>query len=202
MKLAPSTSASRPWAERRQRSIWKSRSCACTNPCAKNRSSWVAAWMCGTPHVSRTTRTGAERPSTFERSGHRRHDRLRQRRCRGSLTRDQRRRRRGRERIDQVDYAHGAQRRSARRIRSRNGNHAEAARADSRTTSSAWKPHEKSMALGELASHLGNIPNWGATILNDLSFDLAERAAEPDRRRPRAPTSSPCSTTRPSARGR
>ena len=39
----------------------------------------------------------------------------------------------------------------------------------------AWKPHEKSMALGELASHLGNIPNWGGTILNDLSFDLAER---------------------------
>jgi uncharacterized damage-inducible protein DinB len=37
----------------------------------------------------------------------------------------------------------------------------------------AWKPHEKSMALGELASHLGNIPNWTATILNDSSFDLA-----------------------------
>ena len=37
----------------------------------------------------------------------------------------------------------------------------------------AWRPHEKSMALGELASHLGNIPNWAARILNDLSFDLA-----------------------------
>ncbi len=37
----------------------------------------------------------------------------------------------------------------------------------------AWKPHEKSMALGELASHLGNIPNWGGRILNDSSFDLA-----------------------------
>src|ERR1700694_5480222 len=37
----------------------------------------------------------------------------------------------------------------------------------------AWKPHEKSMALGELASHLGNIPNWAGTILNDASFDLA-----------------------------
>ena len=37
----------------------------------------------------------------------------------------------------------------------------------------AWRPHEKSMALGELASHLSNIPNWAGTILNDLSFDLA-----------------------------
>ena len=44
----------------------------------------------------------------------------------------------------------------------------------------AWKPHEKSMALGELACHLGNIPNWAGTILNESSFDLAERAAEPD----------------------
>ena len=37
----------------------------------------------------------------------------------------------------------------------------------------SWKPHEKSMSLGGLATHLGNIPNWGATILNDASFDLA-----------------------------
>jgi hypothetical protein len=28
------------------------------------------------------------------------------------------------------------------------------------------KPHEKSMALGELACHLGNIPNWAGTILD------------------------------------
>ena len=25
----------------------------------------------------------------------------------------------------------------------------------------AWKPHEKSMSLGGLATHLGNIPSWG-----------------------------------------
>ncbi len=42
----------------------------------------------------------------------------------------------------------------------------------------SWKPHEKSMSLGGLATHLGNIPNWGATILNDVSFDLA--AAPPN----------------------
>jgi uncharacterized damage-inducible protein DinB len=39
----------------------------------------------------------------------------------------------------------------------------------------SWRPHEKSMALGELASHLGNIPNWGGMILNNSSFDLDER---------------------------
>jgi uncharacterized damage-inducible protein DinB len=37
----------------------------------------------------------------------------------------------------------------------------------------AWKPHEKSMTLGGLATHLGNIPNWAGAILNDTSFDLA-----------------------------
>jgi uncharacterized damage-inducible protein DinB len=37
----------------------------------------------------------------------------------------------------------------------------------------SWKPHEKSMSLGGLATHLGNIPSWGTTILNDAFFDLA-----------------------------
>lgn len=36
-----------------------------------------------------------------------------------------------------------------------------------------WKPHEKSMTLGGLATHLSNLPNWGSTILNDASYDLA-----------------------------
>jgi uncharacterized damage-inducible protein DinB len=49
----------------------------------------------------------------------------------------------------------------------------------------AWKPHEKSMALGELASHLGNIPNWAATIFNDSSYDLAD-ATKQDLRPSRA----------------
>ena len=38
-----------------------------------------------------------------------------------------------------------------------------------------WKPHQKSMALGGLATHLGNIPNWAGAILNESSFDLAAR---------------------------
>ena len=36
-----------------------------------------------------------------------------------------------------------------------------------------WKPHEKSRTLGGLATHLSNLPNWGTTILNDASYDLA-----------------------------
>jgi uncharacterized damage-inducible protein DinB len=37
-----------------------------------------------------------------------------------------------------------------------------------------WKPHDKSMSLGGLATHLSRIPEWGATILNEPSFDLAD----------------------------
>jgi len=36
-----------------------------------------------------------------------------------------------------------------------------------------WKPHDKSMSLGGLATHLGNLPNWTDRILNETSFDLA-----------------------------
>jgi uncharacterized damage-inducible protein DinB len=37
----------------------------------------------------------------------------------------------------------------------------------------SWKPHEKSMSLGGLATHLSHIPSWGGTILNQPFFDLA-----------------------------
>ena len=37
----------------------------------------------------------------------------------------------------------------------------------------AWKPHDKSMSLGGLATHLGSIPHWAGAILNDPAFDLA-----------------------------
>ena len=36
-----------------------------------------------------------------------------------------------------------------------------------------WKPHEKSMSLGGLATHVSAIPQWAGTILNDAFFDLA-----------------------------
>ena len=37
----------------------------------------------------------------------------------------------------------------------------------------SWKPHDRSMSMGGLATHLANLPHWGGTILNEASFDLA-----------------------------
>ena len=50
----------------------------------------------------------------------------------------------------------------------------------------AWKPHVKSMSLGGLATHLGNIPHWARTILNEPSFDLATAPPNPEERTSRA----------------
>jgi uncharacterized damage-inducible protein DinB len=36
-----------------------------------------------------------------------------------------------------------------------------------------WKPHDKSMTLSRLASHLAEIPGWGATILEKDAYDMA-----------------------------
>jgi uncharacterized damage-inducible protein DinB len=40
----------------------------------------------------------------------------------------------------------------------------------------AWKPHDKSMTLGALATHLGQLPRWADAILNHPQFDLASGA--------------------------
>jgi uncharacterized damage-inducible protein DinB len=48
-----------------------------------------------------------------------------------------------------------------------------------------WKPHDKSMSLAGLATHISHIPEWGGPILNQLVFDLAE-----------APPAAPEQTTR------
>jgi uncharacterized damage-inducible protein DinB len=37
----------------------------------------------------------------------------------------------------------------------------------------SWKPHEKSMSLGALASHTANLLHWQTTILRQDEFDLA-----------------------------
>jgi uncharacterized damage-inducible protein DinB len=37
-----------------------------------------------------------------------------------------------------------------------------------------WKPHDRSMSLGGLATHLSRIPEWAGTILNEPFFDLAD----------------------------
>lgn len=36
-----------------------------------------------------------------------------------------------------------------------------------------WKPHEKSMAMGGLATHLSNIPTWAVFTMENDSLDLA-----------------------------
>jgi len=36
----------------------------------------------------------------------------------------------------------------------------------------SWKPHERSMSLGGLATHLAQIPHWGTWILEHDSYDM------------------------------
>jgi uncharacterized damage-inducible protein DinB len=47
-----------------------------------------------------------------------------------------------------------------------------------------WKPHEKSMSLGQLAQHVATLPNWGRVTLNESELDLSSQPpADPIRRR-------------------
>jgi uncharacterized damage-inducible protein DinB len=36
-----------------------------------------------------------------------------------------------------------------------------------------WKPHEKSSAMGALATHLSNIPSWAGITINMAEFDMS-----------------------------
>jgi uncharacterized damage-inducible protein DinB len=36
-----------------------------------------------------------------------------------------------------------------------------------------WKPHQKSMSLGQLAQHVATIPTWGKVAMSQDAFDLA-----------------------------
>ena len=36
-----------------------------------------------------------------------------------------------------------------------------------------WKPHQKSMSLGQLAQHVATIPTWGKVAMSEGSYDLA-----------------------------
>ena len=44
-----------------------------------------------------------------------------------------------------------------------------------------WKPHEKSMSLGDLATHLGNIPSWTKNTFEMDELDVAPPGAPPYR---------------------
>ena len=46
-----------------------------------------------------------------------------------------------------------------------------------------WRPHEKSMTMGGLASHLANLPTWAVLSVERDSFDMAPPGGPP----PRAP---------------
>ena len=46
----------------------------------------------------------------------------------------------------------------------------------------AWKPHDKSMSLGALASHIANLLWWQTTMLQQDGFDMA--APQPPRTAP------------------
>lgn len=37
----------------------------------------------------------------------------------------------------------------------------------------SWKPHPKSSPMGNLATHLANLPSWGTLAVSSDSFDLA-----------------------------
>jgi uncharacterized damage-inducible protein DinB len=37
-----------------------------------------------------------------------------------------------------------------------------------------WKPHEKSMTLGKLASHIADIPHWTSDIIHIDEFDFTQ----------------------------
>lgn len=40
----------------------------------------------------------------------------------------------------------------------------------------AWRPHDKSMSLGRLATHVAEIPMWGHTILEEPEFNMVPGA--------------------------
>ena len=42
-----------------------------------------------------------------------------------------------------------------------------------------WRPHEKSWTLGELATHLANLPNWTMATLSMPEFDIDPEGGGP-----------------------
>ena len=42
-----------------------------------------------------------------------------------------------------------------------------------------WKPHQKSMSLGQLAQHVATIPMWGSVTMNQTELDVAGQPGLP-----------------------
>ena len=51
--------------------------------------------------------------------------------------------------------------------------------AQASTDKMAWKPHEKSMTMGRLASHIADMVSWAKGIINTDEFDVAPPGGEP-----------------------
>jgi uncharacterized damage-inducible protein DinB len=47
-----------------------------------------------------------------------------------------------------------------------------------------WKPHPKSFAMAELATHIANMPGWAQMTLTQESFDYAPPGAPPYKEEP------------------
>lgn len=43
----------------------------------------------------------------------------------------------------------------------------------------AWKPHEKSMTLGRLATHLAEMPGWGTMTVTQTEIDFSPQSYKP-----------------------
>ena len=42
-----------------------------------------------------------------------------------------------------------------------------------------WRPHDKSMTLGRLATHIAELPDWGGTIVDTDELDMAKEEFKP-----------------------
>jgi uncharacterized damage-inducible protein DinB len=42
-----------------------------------------------------------------------------------------------------------------------------------------WKPHARSMSLGELTAHLANLPSWGLMTLQQFELDMSAPESTP-----------------------
>ncbi len=51
-----------------------------------------------------------------------------------------------------------------------------------------WKPHEKSMSMGSLATHLANLPTWASRSINSDNFDMAPGGGPPPKATPAGST--------------
>lgn len=45
----------------------------------------------------------------------------------------------------------------------------------------AWRPHEKSWTLADLATHVANVPSWATMTINTEELDIAPPGEEPYR---------------------